>query len=251
MRRNATGKRHRGAAVALSLMLAVALPARAATVLLFIDALQGTNYVAPALTALGATVTTATSWADFNTKLAANPPQLAIALNQNSALGANLATMTSYVNSGGHVIFTDWTQTASFATLFNASWTGNNNQTPANFTNAALSAGITNPQPLTNPGWGTWSMGLSPGASGQSACLFPTNSCVVIGNGGQTIVLGFLSDTPSAADGVKLWENIIGLAGAGAPTGPLVVPALSPWMMAVLAALLLAAGSFVIVRRRS
>lgn len=248
------GWRRIAATLAVGALLAVSVPARAATVLLFIDHVQGTDYVTPALTALGHTVTTATSWADFNTRLSTSPPQLAIGLSQDiSGLDADLTIMTNYINAGGHVIFTDWNETASFATLFNASWTGNDNQSPANFTNPTLSAGITNPQPLNSGlGWGTWSMGLSAGAGGTSVCTFPTDSCAVLGNSGRTIILGFLSDTPQAADGVQLWENIIGLAGFGAPisTTPSAVPSLSEWALIGLGAMLLAAGGLVLRRRR-
>src|SRR5438105_10000518 len=97
------GLRNIGTALVVGFMLAAAVPARAATVLVFIDAVLGTDFVHPALTALGHTVTTATDWTDFNNKLAGSPPQLAIALNQNSGLGANLATMTTYINGGGRV----------------------------------------------------------------------------------------------------------------------------------------------------
>ena len=252
-RSSTRGWRRIAATLAVSALLAVGLPARAATVLLFVDAFQGTDYVTPALTALGHTVTTATDWTDFNNKLAGSPPQLAIALNQDSSLGADLTTMTNYVNAGGHVIFTDWNETASFATLFNASWTGNDNQSPANFTNPTLSAGITNPQTLSNPGWGIFSMGLSAGAGGTSVCSFPTDSCAVLGNSGRTIILGFLSDTPQGADGVRLWENIIGLVGFGGPIKqvPTAVPSLSDWALMALALALLAAGALALRGRRA
>lgn len=246
------GWRRLTGALALGLLLTVGTSARAATVLLFIDALQGTDFVTPALTALGHTVTTATSWADFNTKLSTSPPQLAIALNQNSTLGADLPTMTTYISGGGHVIFADWTETATFGTLFNATYTGNDNQSPMNFTNPALSAGITNPQPLSNPGWGTFAMGLTAGVGGTSACTFPSDSCVVVGNSGRTIILGFLSDTPQAGDGVQLWENIIGLAGFGGSvvTTATAVPSLSEWALIALGTMLLAAGGLVLRRRK-
>jgi hypothetical protein len=216
---------------------AIALPARAASVLFFAD-LQHSDYVTPALAAGGHTVTTATDWTDFNTKLTSGSYNLVIALNQNSGLGANLASLTNYVNTGGRVIFTDWTKTASFGTLFQGSYTGNDNQTSLNFSAPALAAGITNPQPLTNPGWGIFSMGEAPAGGGASLCAFPNgNSCVVSGYGGRTLLLGFLSDTPSAADGVRLWQNLIGYA-LNAQAAAQVVPTMSEWGLLALALVL-------------
>jgi hypothetical protein len=246
------GKAVRQALAVIGLALVAAMPARAATVLLYIDSVLGTNYVTPALTAGSHTVTTATSWADFNTKLAGGSYQLVIALNQNNALGANLATLQNYINGGGRVIFTDWTQQSSFATALGGAYTGTTNQNSLNFLLPALSAGITNPQPLSNPGWGTYSMGES-AAGGVSVCSFPnSNSCVVSANGGRTLLLGFLSDTPSAADGVRLWENLIGVAlnGAGpVPSTLQPVPTLGQWSLLALA-LLLATFARLYLRRR-
>ncbi len=230
--------------------LVAAMPARAATVLLYFDSMLGTNYVTPALTAGSHTVTTATSWADFNTKLAGGSYQLAIALNQNSGLGADLTTMQNYIAGGGRVIFTDWTRQATFAGALQGGYTATTNQNTLNFLTPSLSAGITNPQVLVNPGWGIYSMGETP-AGGTSLCSFPnSDSCVVSGNGGRTLLLGFLADTPSAADGVRLWQNLIGVALNGAAQTTLQpVPTLGQWSLLALA-LLLATAAGLYLRRR-
>jgi len=229
----------------------VAFPVQAATVLYYADSIIGTNYVTPALTAGSHTVTTAVSWADFNTKLAGGGYQLVIALNQNSGIGADLPTMQNYIAGGGRVILADWTQTATFATALGGGYTGTTNQNSLNFLVPALSAGITKPQVLSNPGWGTYSMGETVGGSSTSVCSFPnSNSCAVSGNGGRTLLLGFLSDTPSATDGVRLWTNLINfvLTGAG-PTTLQPVPTLGQWSLLALA-LLLAAVAGLYLRRR-
>ena len=246
------GKVMRRALAAAATALVVAMPVQAATVLYYADQILGTNYVTPALTAGSHTVTTATSWADFNTKLAGGSYQLVIALNQNSSLGADLPTLQNYIAGGGRVIFTDWTQTASFAGALGGGYTGTTNQNSLNFLIPALSAGITNPQPLSNPGWGTYSMGESVAGGSTSVCSFPnSNSCVVSANGGRTLLLGFLSDTPSAADGVRLWENLINAALNGvAPTTTVQpVPTLGQWALLALA-LLLASSAGLYLRRR-
>jgi hypothetical protein len=238
----------RSTGMAVLASLALAAPVHAATVLMYVD-FTHTDYVTPALAAGAHTVTTATSWTDFNTKLAAGNYQLVIALNQNSSLGADLPTLTNYVNLGGRVIFADWTRQAPFATVLKGGYTGGTNQTSLNFLVPALSAGIVNPQPLTNPGWGIFSMSESAGAGGTSVCTFPdASSCVVSGNNGRTLLLGFLNDTPSATDGVRLWQNLIGYALA-APALTQIVPTLSQWSLLALALLLLAVASLQLRRR--
>src|SRR5260221_8707111 len=107
-----TGMRRLLAAVAIS--FAFALPARAASVVFYVDLIKGTDFVTPALADGGHTVTVATSWTDFNAKLSAggvSTYQLAIGLNQNNANGADLAIVQTYINAGGRVIFADWTRT--------------------------------------------------------------------------------------------------------------------------------------------
>lgn len=242
------GSSLRHTALTLFASLAFAVPAHAANVLYYVD-LNHFDYVTPALAAGGHTVTTATSWADFNTKLASGAYQLAIGLNQNTALGADLTIMTNFVNGGGRIIFTDWTLTASFATLLKGSYAGGSNQNSLNFTAPALAAGIVNPQPLTNPGWGLYSFGEAPTGSGTSLCTFPdTSSCLVSANSGRTLLLGFLADTPSAADGVRLWQNLIGYALA-APALAQVVPTMSQWSLIAMALVLLVFASFKLRRR--
>ena len=81
-------------------------------------------------------------------------------------------------------------------------------------------------------------MTLAPAAGGTSVCSFPSGSCAVSGNHGRTLILGFLTDTPST-DGLKVLENLITFAIAGPGTLAVPVPTLSAW---VLAALLLGMG---------
>jgi hypothetical protein len=232
-----------------AIALAVALPVRAATVLVYIDQIVGADNVTPALA--GHTVTTATSWADFDTKLAGGSYQLVIALGQNNALAANTTTLANYITGGGRAIVDDYTSNPAYGPMMNATYTGVTNQNSANFLITALSSGITNPQPLTNPGWGIYSMGLLAAAGGTSVCTFPNgNSCAVSGNGGRTLLLGFLSDTPGT-NGVALWSNMISYVLTGAPaqvsTAP--VPTLGQWALLALA-LLLATLAGLNLRRR-
>jgi len=203
-------------------------PVYAANVLYYADAFYGTNHVLPALAAGGHTVTTASGWSDFNTRLAGGGFDLAIALCQSNNNELNLATMTDYLSSGGRAIFTDWTRNASTAALFGATYTGSTNMTPATITDSGLSAGITNPMILTNPAWGTWAMGMSPTATGTSLGTFPNgNSCIVSSHGGRALLLGFLADTVPSADGQRFFENAIGSALTGGGTAN--IPTLTEW----------------------
>lgn len=241
----------RGAALAVACATFIAAPlATAATVLYYADEFSGTDYPSLALAARGDTVTTASSWADFNTKLGAGSYDLVIALAQDLGNGIDVPTLTSYVDGGGHVIFTDYTQPADIAALLDGSFTGTLNQTSANFA-PALATGVTNPQPLTNPGWGTFAMSLAPGVGGTSVCSFAIDSCAVSGNGGRTLLLGFLADTTNS-NGSQLWQNLIAsLVGGAAPTppAPIPTPTLSPWSLGALG-LMLALVSARLARRR-
>lgn len=160
----------------------------------------------------GHAVTTATDGADFDTKLASGNYDVAVYFNQSTVdFAIDEAAFQVFVDDGGRAILTDWSQTAAVATTFDASYTGNTNETSADLA-AALSTGITDPMTLTNPSgtWGTFSMGLTAEAGGTSACTFGNgNSCLVFGNDGRTALLGFLADTLPEADAADFWANVI------------------------------------------
>jgi hypothetical protein len=243
----------RSAAFAVACATFVAAPlATAATVLYYADGFTGTDYPSQALAARGDTVTTASSWADFNTKLGAGSYDLVIALAQDSSNGIDVPTLTTYIDGGGHVIFTDYSQPAGIAALLDGSFTGTLNQTSVDFA-TALATGVANPQTLTNHGWGIFSMSLAAGAGGTSVCSFPTGSCAVSGNSGRTLLLGFLADTTDS-NGSQLWQNLIAsVVGAAPPPpptpAPIPTPTLSPWSLGALG-LLLALASATLARRR-
>lgn len=220
--------------------------ATAANVLFFVDYMVGVDYVTPALAAGGHTVTTAIDWSDFNAKLASGSWDLAIALNQDYTLYADLTTLSNYIAGGGRVIFTDWKRTPSFAALFNAAYTAAYNMTPTTLTDPALLVGIANPVALSNPGWGLWSMGMTPLAGGTSLGTFPNgDSSIVTSNANRTVILGFLSDTLPEADGQQFWENLINFVlGNYTP-----VPAVSTSGL-ILFALILVISTIFAMRRR-
>ena len=184
--------------------------------LYYADAFMGNDYVLPVLQTLGYDVTQAESWVDFNNRLRIADFSVAVALNQNSSLGADYQTWADYITAGGKMIFADWTSTSDFGTLFGATYTGSDNQTPVTITNPDLAQGIPNPLPLQNPGWGTYSMGLLATGDAESLGHFPDNDDAIIwGNDGQTILLGMLADTLSAQDGQRFFENLLGILESG------------------------------------
>ena len=189
-------------------------------VLYYADVNQGTDYMDSALTACGFDVTKPADWSEFNTELQTGDFDLAISFNQGDIPNLDKDIMAAYIAQGGKVIFTDWNKTSEFAQLFNASYTGNENETPITITESALSNRITNPMSISNPGWGTWSMGLSATGGGQSLAYFPnSDDAIVLGNQGRTAILGFLGDTPPADDGQKFFENLLYfMTEATAPT---------------------------------
>jgi hypothetical protein len=230
------------------LLLLAGMPVHAANALYYSDGFEGTNYMLPALVAGGHTVTTAADWTDFNTKLASGTYSLAVALCQEMSSEADLAIFTAFLNAGGQAIYADWTRDASFGALFGATYTGNVNLTPATVTGTSFLIGITNPIVLSNPGYGVWSMGLSPTASGTSLGTFPNgDSCMVSSHQGRALLLGFLADTVPVADGQRIFQNDISYVLTSAP--PVSVPTLSEWGMIILFGLLGLTGFMVIKRK--
>lgn len=176
-------------------------------VLYYADNYSGTDYISQALAAEN--VTTATSWSDFDTKLAAGNYDLAIALGQSNAANPDLTTLTNYVSGGGRLIFADESRGTAYDNLLEVTYTGNTNESTMTL-DAPLNQGVADPMTLSNL-WAAYSMGLQPQGPATSLCTFAaqSDSCLVVGNSGRTVTLGFLADTPPAADGVTLFKNII------------------------------------------
>jgi hypothetical protein len=163
--------------------------ANADTLLYRNDFVLGTDYLGAAITASSYITTTTTG--DLSSFTLSNYDVVVYA-NQNQSLpGGDLAALNAYIVGGGKVIFTDWTQNPGF--LGGQVYTGNVNQTSIITVNAPFDAGITTPLAVTNPGWGVFSMGLS--GAVVAATFANGDAAILVGNGGRTIVNGFLSDT--------------------------------------------------------
>jgi hypothetical protein len=186
--------------------------------LVYIDYEIEDGKVLDALMNLGYTTTVATDWFDFSNELNTGDYGLAVAFNQNftwTSTGAKptlLPALTSYIANGGSVIFGDWTTDNDFATLFEAQFTGVNNQSQMTL-DPSIADGLPNPLTLSNTGWGIYSTGLLAIGGGQALATFPNgDASIVRGNSGRTIILGYLSDTPPAGDRQQLFENLFEVA---------------------------------------
>jgi hypothetical protein len=178
--------------------------------LVFIDYSLENDFIVPALTDQGYNVTIASSWTDFDTKIISGLYGLAVACSQNYWAVPSPSAIQTFINGGGLMVLCDWTMNSTLAGLFEASYTNQLNQSLVTFTDLTLGHGINNPMALINPGWGTYSMGVAPVGGGKVLATFPNgNAAAILGNGGRTIILGYLSDTPPADDRQQLFNNAL------------------------------------------
>ena len=182
--------------------------------LVYIDMELQDGKVLDALAALGYTVTVATDWYDFSTKLGSNNYGLAVGFNQQwswTTTGAKptvMAAFATYIANGGSIVYGDWKTDNDIAALFEAQFTGINNQSLMTL-DPSIANGLPNPLTLANPGWSIFSTGLTALGGGQVLATFPNgDASIVRGNGGRTIILGYLSDTPPEANRQQLFENL-------------------------------------------
>jgi hypothetical protein len=212
--------------LAAALLLTIgARRADAASILFFEDFTVGTSSMTPAL--VGHTVTTAADPGNFATLLGGGGFDLAIFLQQNSSGSGYdnaFAAIATFLSGGGRAIAADWTRNNAHAAAFGANFAGNVNESTVTVTSAGLLSGVTNPVDLFNPGWGTFSTGLTAGGGAICGATFSSGECaVVIGLGGRAILNGFLSDTfVDSAEGTALFTNEINMALGIEGPGPTV-----------------------------
>jgi len=233
-----------GAAVALALVAGSSAPMRASSILYFVDKNFGTDQMDAALATLpaGDTVTVATSPLDFATKIAGGTYDLGIFSQQYYADFANpytnsndfstaLTALETFVAGGGKAIVDTWSPGSStYVSAFGADYTGNINGPAVNM--SGFNSGVSNPVTVSNPpGYATFSTGMSldatNGISIAGTFLDPGNAsgtdgeaAVIIGDGGRSIVNGFLNDT-AGAPGEQIYINEIdSLLAPACPPGP-------------------------------
>jgi hypothetical protein len=207
--------------VVVALVMTASAQVKAESILYFVDGNHGTDEMAAALATLsGDTIALASSPADFNTKIASGTYNLGIFSAQEAFApdySAALAALAAFVVGGGNAIVDDWFTSGTDIAAFGASFTSHINGPAVNMT--SFNAGVTNPVAITNPSapYATFSYGLSALSGASVAGTFVdagnasgTNGegAVIVGNGGRSIVNGFLNDTAGAA-GEQIYINEI------------------------------------------
>jgi subtilisin family serine protease len=166
----------------------------------------------------GYNVTQVDNYSSFESAIDSGSWDIVVLMNQGDWVG-DIPNFLAYVADGGRAIMADWSGDGTLGSAFGVSYTGNDNQQPVTITDADLGAGLTNPLPLVNPGWITFSMGMS--TTETVLATFPNgDAAVVLGNESRTAAVGFLNDTiHTDADAILFYENLIGLV-AGPPPPP-------------------------------
>jgi hypothetical protein len=225
--------------------MAPPLTASMSQALVFIDYAHENDGVVDALKANGLIITFASNWADFDSKLVTGNYGLAIGFSQNYSAyhyGLNVSSVQNYIHNGGRMIFTTWTYSdLPILKLFGASFSANSNLRKVTITDTGLASGLTNPFTLISQSWGVFSRGLVAINGAKVLATFENGDPAIIkGNGGSTLALGYLSDTPSVA--AERDNIIVKLISAG-----IVVP-VSIWV--IIAAFLIISLGIVFAKRK-
>ena len=179
------------------------------SVLYYYDFIDASDTMTPALEASGFAVTFTDAVATFDLEVAGGGHDLVIAIVQGNEPGINLTTLATYVDGGGRAIGADWSRSAGFEAVFDATFTGVTNLTTADLDAPALADGVSNPLALDLSHWGVSSTGLSAAVGGASLCTFENaDSCLVSGNEGRTALLGFVMEAVAETDAQTFWENL-------------------------------------------
>ena len=189
----------------LALVLA-SLPARAASILYCNDYNLTTDRMARALgTFTGThTVTSVSDIATCESRISGGGWDLVILAIQNNSYSTPI--FNSYVSGGGKAILQDWTRDATRGSLFGVTY-GGTNFTSVTVTGSAFSPGTGGSFALSNPGWGTYAMGMTPsGGTSEATC---SAGSAVVSRSGRTIVNGFLTDTGASSAVTQLYINEI------------------------------------------
>ena len=172
----------------------------AAKILYYVDtAVIGKDSVAQALQELSSTHEYVISGTkdEFENELMQNSYDLVIlSLQDKKRSTLDFPAFVEYVNSNGKVIFSDANMDESFASLLGFSYATSVNQTSINITDIDLKKGMDeNPFSLYNPGYITWSMGLTPAE--RTMALFSNGEAAIIMTSENITINGYLVDTLS------------------------------------------------------
>jgi hypothetical protein len=199
------------------------LSAAGLSALFYAPPFGGTDPVLPALQAKGYAVTQPASWAAFNQALSNNVYTPAVAHLQSGAfddLAASAAALSAHLAAGRAAWLVDWTRSNYPAAAFQGGYAKGQqlNQQPVSISDGDLAAGVTNPLPLSSPGYATWSWGLAASRGAVALASFPDGSpAVVLGNGGRSALLGFTADAVTGQNGQRFFENLLDITAKAPP----------------------------------
>jgi hypothetical protein len=191
--------------VVISASLLFATAAQAGAILLFDDFQVSGNRWNDALTGLGHSVTSVGDDASFSTALSSGAWDLVVVQFDNVSHSSASLDLGGYVGTGGKVIFGHWLTEAD--TTFDVAQAATNlgTLTVGPLFSDGLSSSVLS---LVNPTYGIFSRSFVPDLGSIVAASFEDgNAGIVIGNSGRTIINGFLGDTLSYADEVRLYQN--------------------------------------------
>ncbi len=176
-----------------------------AAILLYDDyEYSGIDTWGDALSGLGLSVTRVNNDTDFVTQLATSW-DLVVTQFDASGHSTGSAALSSYVAGGDAAIFGHWLTEADAAFDVIQANTNQGTLTLTSLFSSGLSSSILS---LTNPTYGIYSRSFFPDTGSVVAASFEDgNAGIVIGNGGSTIINGFLGNTLSYADEVQLYQN--------------------------------------------
>ncbi len=197
--------------------------AAAAPVLLWDDFQYSGNRWSDALTGLGLSVTSATDDADFATYLSAGGWDLVVVQFDSTSHASAATALGNYVAGGGKAIFGHWLTEGDSAFGVTEFGANHSTLTLGSQFSAGLSSSVLS---LTNPTYGIFSRSFTAGAGTDIAGTFENGMAgIVIGNGGRTIMNGFLGDTLGYDDEVRLYQNEVNFALNGQDPDPVPEPA--------------------------
>ncbi|MCS6772098.1 MAG: S8 family serine peptidase [Kiritimatiellae bacterium] len=187
------------------------------TALYFADRHRRPDPVLPALRSVGYLVRVATNWPAFVSSLQTGEYFIAAAVSQNGPPSpAAFSAMSNYLSNGGRALLIDRSKNPMWAELFGAAPVGSDNRNPVIITEPDLSAGISNPMTLFNPGQPRFSWGLSPQTGSESIAEYRDGrSALVWGNQRRTAILGFTADALPTNQAIRFFENLIRLIESG------------------------------------
>jgi hypothetical protein len=169
-------------------------------------------YVLDALWANGYLVRKVEDTAAFEDGLRLGGIDLAVLLIQEDRPDLDLLAIDGFVEAGGRMIVADWRQDDGLAASLEARYAGDTNLVSADLDEGSLSEDLPPTIRLTNPGWNVFSMGLEVDGRGVSVCTFEQgDSCLVLGNGGRTALLGFVADALPLDQGETFFRNLTAL----------------------------------------